>query len=196
MTTGLFDIVKQSVSAIDVARHYGYEPTRAGFIPCPFHMDKSPSLKLYPGTGGWFCFGCGAGGSVVDFVAGVFNMPARDAAEKMIEDFGLSDDNEPRGSYRKVSNVRAEYDAWKTEMINLLNAVHRAGYMALKNKTPETVTEAEALAIQAMPVAEAWAECLSYGDLDEQIKLFRARESIKRTCQQILNALSTKSLEG
>ena len=51
-------------------RLYGYEPDSKGFMRCPFHHDPTPSLKLYD-TGsrrGWYCFGCHAGGSVIDFV--------------------------------------------------------------------------------------------------------------------------------
>jgi hypothetical protein len=35
--------------------------------PCPFHDDRSPSFTVWP-DGHWKCFGCGKGGSVIDFV--------------------------------------------------------------------------------------------------------------------------------
>jgi hypothetical protein len=60
--------IRDTVSAEQVISLYGYK-TKHGFMLCPFHGDrKSPSLKVYPGTGGWHCFGCGKGGSVIDFV--------------------------------------------------------------------------------------------------------------------------------
>ncbi|MGZ6637970.1 MAG: CHC2 zinc finger domain-containing protein [Solirubrobacteraceae bacterium] len=35
-----------------------------------FHDDRSPSLHVYPEAGrGWYCFGCGHGGSVYDLAA-------------------------------------------------------------------------------------------------------------------------------
>ena len=46
---------------------YGYR-AKHGFMPCPFHGEKIASLRVYKGTGGWHCFGCGKGGSVIDFV--------------------------------------------------------------------------------------------------------------------------------
>ena len=46
---------------------YGYR-TKRGMMPCPFHGERNPSLKVYQNTGGWHCFGCGRGGSVIDFV--------------------------------------------------------------------------------------------------------------------------------
>ncbi len=34
---------------------------------CPFHADSDPSLVIYPDDR-WHCFGCGAGGDVVDLI--------------------------------------------------------------------------------------------------------------------------------
>lgn len=36
-------------------------------IKCPFHGEKTASCVLFP-TGGFKCFGCGAGGNSVDFI--------------------------------------------------------------------------------------------------------------------------------
>lgn len=46
----------------------GLEPRRDGKVNCPFHDDADPSLQLYD-DGTFYCFGCGAGGSVYDFAA-------------------------------------------------------------------------------------------------------------------------------
>ncbi|MEZ4503124.1 MAG: CHC2 zinc finger domain-containing protein [Dehalococcoidia bacterium] len=35
---------------------------------CPFHEDRDPSLVVYPQTQSYFCFGCDAGGDVIDFI--------------------------------------------------------------------------------------------------------------------------------
>ena len=36
---------------------------------CPFHTDAQPSLVVYPEGASYFCFGCSAGGDVIDFVS-------------------------------------------------------------------------------------------------------------------------------
>lgn len=37
-------------------------------IVCPFHIDHDPSLSIDHKRGLWHCFGCGKGGTVVDYV--------------------------------------------------------------------------------------------------------------------------------
>ena len=59
--------IRDTVPMAEILDIYGYQ-TKHGFMCCPFHGEKEPSLKVYPDTGGWHCFGCERGGSVIDFV--------------------------------------------------------------------------------------------------------------------------------
>lgn len=59
--------IRDSVPMAEILQLYGYK-TKHGFMVCPFHGDHDASLKVYPDTGGWHCFGCERGGSVIDFV--------------------------------------------------------------------------------------------------------------------------------
>jgi hypothetical protein len=43
-------------------------------LPVPDHEDTHPSAKAY-GTG-WYCFACGAGGSIIDAASAVYGVPA------------------------------------------------------------------------------------------------------------------------
>src|SRR3990170_8714514 len=47
---------------------------------CPFHRDGRPSLAVYPDNDSYFCFGCGAGGDVIDFVARLHGVAFKEAA--------------------------------------------------------------------------------------------------------------------
>ena len=47
---------------------------------CPFHRDGRPSLVVYPNNDSYFCFGCGAGGDVIDFVARLHGVGFKEAA--------------------------------------------------------------------------------------------------------------------
>ena len=87
--------IKQSVTMRDVAERYGLHPNAAGFINCPFHGEKTPSLKIDGRPGKFKCFGCGVGGDVIDFTAKLFNLSFSDACKRLNADFGLGLDDEP-----------------------------------------------------------------------------------------------------
>jgi hypothetical protein len=51
---------------------------RSGKVRCPFHDDGTPSLHVYEQPGqGWYCFGCGRGGSVFDLGALLWHRETR-----------------------------------------------------------------------------------------------------------------------
>ena len=82
--------IKARLTMPQVAGFYGYEPNRSGFLQCPFHSgDRQASLKIYPDGGGWHCFGCGKGGSVIDFVMELFDLTFPQACIRLNRDFSL-----------------------------------------------------------------------------------------------------------
>ena len=50
---------------------------------CPFHGDTRPSFTVYPATQSYYCFGCGAGGDVIDFVARLNKVGFKEAVEML-----------------------------------------------------------------------------------------------------------------
>lgn len=90
----------------EVARHYGFEPNRAGFMRCPFHQgDHTASLKIYAGDRGWHCFGCNSGGSVIDFVMRLYDINFRQAVLRLDLDFGLGLSQTPQRSRAEQSAI-------------------------------------------------------------------------------------------
>ena len=83
------DEIKHRVSMIEMLQHYGIETNRSNFCRCPFHQEKSASFKAYSGNRGFYCFGCGAHGSVIDFVMQYFGLNFQDAIAKINADFSL-----------------------------------------------------------------------------------------------------------
>ena len=82
--------IRSRLTVREVAERYGFPPDRSGNINCLFHAgDHQASLHIYPGGSGWHCFGCGAGGSVIDFVMLLFNEPFSAALERLNDDFCL-----------------------------------------------------------------------------------------------------------
>jgi DNA primase len=46
---------------------------------CPFHADRSPSFTIYEGGERFHCFGCGAGGDVLDYLQRAHDVGLREA---------------------------------------------------------------------------------------------------------------------
>jgi len=53
---------------MSVLHHYGLKTDKHDMLVCPFHEDKSPSLKIYTKTNTFHCFGCGATGDGIQFI--------------------------------------------------------------------------------------------------------------------------------
>jgi DNA primase catalytic core len=60
--------IKSRLSLDQVLSHYGLKADRNGMLCCPFHDDKTPSLKIYEKSQMFKCFGCGAKGDVIEFI--------------------------------------------------------------------------------------------------------------------------------
>lgn len=101
------EAIKQAVSIWEAAEFYGFHPNRAGYIRCPFHPgDRQASLKLYPGSGGFCCFGCGAKGSVIDFTMLLFDESFTEACKRLNSDMRLGLPIGRRRTYREKKAAR------------------------------------------------------------------------------------------
>lgn len=85
----VFDEIRERVPLSEIFNHYGLMPNRRGFVRCPLHAEKTPSLKLYPDER-WFCFGCSAGGDGVKLVELLDNLPPAGAARHISDVFKLN----------------------------------------------------------------------------------------------------------
>ena len=56
---------------------------------CPFHKEKTPSFTVSDDKGFYHCFGCGANGSVFDFVMQTEGLSFPEAVERLAGDAGL-----------------------------------------------------------------------------------------------------------
>lgn len=120
----VFEAVKQSVTTRQAAEHYGIRVGRNGMACCPFHNDRTPSMKV---DSRYYCFGCGATGDVIDFVASLHNLGKKDVAIRLLEDFGIVYDE---CSHRKANfpikktvpklTFEQKYEQTKTKCIRVL----------------------------------------------------------------------------
>ena len=72
------DEIKDRYSMRDILERYGLpHPNRAGFICCPFHKEKTASMKIYKDS--YYCFGCGEGGDIFTLVQRMDNLTFKEA---------------------------------------------------------------------------------------------------------------------
>ena len=63
--------IKTKLSIQKVLNYYGLKPDKNNMLHCPFHNDKTPSMKIYPETNTWTCFSsnCEAGtGDTIEMI--------------------------------------------------------------------------------------------------------------------------------
>ena len=79
----------------DIIAHYRPDITirEKGNICCPVHKDKTPSAKINEKRNTIKCFGCGFCGDSIDLVSALYNLPFREACDKIMQDFGLDKHN-------------------------------------------------------------------------------------------------------
>ncbi len=56
---------------------------------CPFHDERSPSFHVTPSRGMWYCFGCGEGGDVLNFVQKIDHLTFAESVEKLAAKTGV-----------------------------------------------------------------------------------------------------------
>ena len=110
-----YEDIKKAVSAREAAEFYGIRVNRSGMACCPFHDDKSPSMKT---DQNFICFGCGAKGDVIDFASKLFGLPPYEAAGKLIADMGLTVTTEKRPEVQPGIRQKAKRERTEEKLCN------------------------------------------------------------------------------
>ena len=179
----LFETVKAAIPTRMAAEHYGIEVKRGGMACCPFHDDRTPSMKV---DKRFHCFGCQEDGDVIDFVEKLFDLSPKRAAEKLAEDFGVRYESlqtwQPQKRPSVISKLAAAQEYRKKE-----NRCYRVlcGYFHLlrdwkERYAPQPEDEdwhslfCEAL--QKMDYVEYLLEALISGTLEERTAIVKEKE--------------------
>ena len=117
----LFQKIKSAITVPQAAKVYGMEPDRRSMVCCPFHSDNAPSMKLNDTY--YYCFGCGATGDVIDLTAKLFSLNPRQAAEKLVHDFGLDPDKPPANAIALLLPKRGLTDEQRADVAYCLRVL-------------------------------------------------------------------------
>lgn len=86
------ELVKSQVNMWMLAEHFGIRVNRKGQALCPFHNDQQPSMKVHTGYldhDGYYCWACGAGGTIFNFVMDYCNLDFESAVKYVATEFGI-----------------------------------------------------------------------------------------------------------
>ena len=124
---GYAEIIKERVTTLDMMAHAGIQADRRGMAVCPFHGDRDASLKVYRDPRrGWHCYGCHAGGDVIDFAMRLYGVGFREAVSRINEEFalGLPIGEPMTGTQRRA--MREEIERAKQARLVLQRREHEA----------------------------------------------------------------------
>ena len=88
----IIEEVRMKNDIVDVVSQY-VKLTRKGssyFGLCPFHNEKTPSFSVTPSKQMYYCFGCGAGGNVFNFVMEYENYSFGEALSHLADRAGVA----------------------------------------------------------------------------------------------------------
>ncbi len=94
MAPSLKDVIRQVKEQADIVAVVGRTVAlhKAGNSYkglCPFHKEKTPSFHVVPSKGIYHCFGCKAGGSVIDFLMHTERLEFIEALRDLAKDLGI-----------------------------------------------------------------------------------------------------------
>lgn len=107
--------VRTKNDIVDVVSQY-VKLTRKGssyFGLCPFHNEKTPSFSVTPAKQMYYCFGCGAGGNVFNFVMEYENYTFGEALSYLAQRAGVE---LPKIEYSREAKEKAERKALLLEI--------------------------------------------------------------------------------
>jgi DNA primase catalytic core len=151
--------IKSEVSLVRLVESQGYVLLKQGkdfALCCPFHADKTPSCVITPKSNLFNCFGCGAGGSVVDWVMKTQGVSFRHAVELLKGDLPLVASSEPikKTTVPKLAapvSVNADDQTLLSEVVDY--------YHETLQQSPEALAYLESRGLN--DVADSTAKCIT-----------------------------------
>ncbi len=91
MDNQVIQTLKQRVNIAEVVRRYVPLRQASGrhMGLCPFHQEKTASFSVNEAEGFYYCFGCQAGGDVLDFYMRINGLEFKEALTQLAEEAGI-----------------------------------------------------------------------------------------------------------
>ncbi|MGC9365538.1 MAG: DNA primase [bacterium] len=91
MDQNLIEEILNRLSLVEIASEYlKLTPSGSEFKAlCPFHQEKTPSFTISPTKNLYYCFGCGAGGNLINFIMEMEKLDFNQALEFLAKKAGI-----------------------------------------------------------------------------------------------------------
>ena len=195
----LFESVKAAATVRQAAEHYGLKIGQGNMVCCPFHADRTPSMKLNEDY--FYCFGCGTSGDVIDLVAKLFNLSSYDAAKKLAYDFGIDPDKPPAAAalrkpkYPLAKAFQREELHCQRVLCDYLHLLERWKVQCAPKTPEDTIDDCFVEACQMLDYIEDRTDILTFAELEVRVKtvdmlqkdgmIDRLEERLKRTEKEV-----------
>ena len=195
----LFTQIKMAVSVKEAVEYYGLEVNRGNMVCCPFHNDRTPSMKLNEDY--FYCFGCGATGDVIDFVARLFNLSNYEAAQKLAYDFEIDPDKPPaavalrKPKYPLAKAFQKEELHCQRVLCDYLHLLENWEVQYAPKSLDDTIDDRFVEACQMLDYIEDLTDILTFAELEARVKtvdmlqkdgmIDRLEERLKRTAKEV-----------
>ena len=126
-----------------VGEHVSLKRAGKNFLGlCPFHEEKTPSFSVSPSKGIFKCFGCGAGGSVFQFIMRKDRVSFPEAVESLAQRLGITIQRSQSSPNAQRKIDLASVNQWAADVFrrNLQDqAIGRSAreYLASRGLSPE-----------------------------------------------------------
>ena len=144
-------IVQQIARSADlvriIGRHCNLKQRGKSFWGlCPFHKEKTPSFKVDPDSGLYYCFGCKEAGNVFTFLRKVDGLEFQEALERLARDAGVdlsqyrTQEGSSRGELDELREVTELATAFYAKCLQKAKGAQRArDYLSERRITDESV---------------------------------------------------------
>ena len=130
----IIEEVRSKNDIVDVVSQY-VRLTKKGnsyFGLCPFHNEKTPSFSVTPGKQMYYCFGCGAGGNVFNFIMEYENYTFGEALKYLADRAGVE---LPKIEYSREVRQKAQE---KAELLEINKQAAQYFYYQLRTEKGQT----------------------------------------------------------
>lgn len=147
MDNQVIQTLKQRVNIVDIVRRYVSLRQASGrhMGLCPFHQEKTASFSVNEAEGFYYCFGCQAGGDVLDFYMRINGLEFKDALTQLAEEAGIElkaftpdpEYDERQKLKRTCLDMHAQAQEYYRRNLNQVTGDTARAYLRKRGTSPE-----------------------------------------------------------